>query len=60
MQIQKYNKLEDLKYFLTELILSHALVLQYSRKIKNKTLPSNTTLLKEWHLTILRVSIPSE
>jgi len=60
IQICKYNKLEDLKDFLTELILSHAVVLQYSRKIKTKTRQPNTTLLKEWHLTLLQVSIPSE
>jgi hypothetical protein len=60
MKIWKCNKLEDEKDFLIELILNYAVVLQYSRKIKNKTRQSSTNLLKEWHLQMLHVSIPKE
>jgi hypothetical protein len=41
-------------------ILSHAFMLQYSRKIALQTRQSNTTHFNNWHSTLLHISIPKE
>jgi hypothetical protein len=46
--------------WLFELILSHTVVLQCSRKITIKTRQLNTAHSNEWHFALLQVRIPTE